>query len=177
MSRAIQISRTGRKISVVLALLLVLGLGCASPSGLLSTSSPVASPESTQPRQSPTAPISPVPTPDPDWGTVTGKLVRSEDDTPIVGVIVFLEQTTEEHGVPPVLYAPPNDQPRARTNEQGEFAISGVPSDEYVMILYSPPYAIQVVTESSANRPLLIDAKRGKVTNVGPVRVTEFELP
>lgn len=181
MPRTIRTSRVTRHILILLALLLMLGPGCAAPDEPEPTvSSPLPSAEPTQDEQSsppPTAPVSVVPTPDPNSATVTGRLVRVEDGTAVVGVVAFLEQTTEDHEVPRVLYAPPNDQPRAKTDEQGDFVISGVPADEYVVILYSPPFALQVITQPDGDQPLLINAQAGEVTDVGTVRVTKFELP
>jgi hypothetical protein len=118
-----------------------------------------------------------LPTPDLDYATVTGQLVRAKNGEPVQGVVVFLEKTTEDHKVPQVLYAPPNEQPSTRTNERGVFVISDVPVDEYVVILFSPPYSPQVVTQPDGDQVMLINAKVGEVVNVGTVRVTEFQLP
>jgi hypothetical protein len=108
---------------------------------------------------------------------VSGRLVNAEDGTPFVGVMVFLEHTTKGHKVPKTLYAPPNDQPRDVTNETGQFIISEVPDGEYAVILYSPPFALQVVTKSDGRQPMLINAKAGKVINIDTVKVKKFELP
>jgi hypothetical protein len=181
MSRKIHARRTANTMLVMLVVVLMVATGCASPSTPEpSTQSPLPSPEPTtrqEPAATATTPISVLPTPDPNWATVTGRLVRAEDGEPVVGVMAFLEQTTEDHTVPPVLYAPPNDQPRARTNENGEFTIAEVPADEYVIILYSPPFALQVVTQSDGDQPLLINTEVGDVRSIGTIRVTEFELP
>jgi hypothetical protein len=182
MSRMILTSRT-RKLLIVLALALILtlGSGCGARTTPETTTSPLPSPEPQQHQQSslptPTPAVSTLPTPDPDAAMVTGRLVRAENSEPVVGVMAFLEQTTDDHRVPRVLYAPPNDQPRAKTNEQGQFIISEVPADEYVVILYSPPYALQVITEPNGDQAMLINPKPGKVTDIGTVRVTKFELP
>jgi len=86
-------------------------------------------------------------------------------------MIVFLEQTTQEYTVPPVLYAPPTDQPQATTDAAGEFIISEVPDGEYVAILYMPPFDLQVITRPESEQPLLITAQAGEVINIDTVSV------
>jgi len=91
--------------------------------------------------------------------------------------MVFLENTTQDHKVPQTLYAPPNDQPRGVTDETGQFIISEVPDGEYAVILYSPPFALQVVTNPDGRQAMLINAKADKVINIDTVKVKKFELP
>lgn len=177
-----RMNRTARasKILILLGLTLILALGCDSPAQPQPTQSPLSPPEPTASEEAlPTATtaVTILPTPDPDWATVTGRLVRAETGEPLVGIVTFLERTTEEHTIPPVLYAPPNDQPSAKTTENGEFTLSEVPADEYVIILYSPPFALQVVTGPDGDQPLLINTRLGEVDDIGTIRVTEFELP
>ena len=177
------LTRTGRtrKLLIVLTLALILASGCGARTTPEPTISPLPSPEPQQHQQSslptPTPAASTLPTPDPDAAMVTGRLVRAENGEPVVGVMAFLEQTTDDHRVPRVLYAPPNDQPRAKTDERGQFVISDVPADEYVVILYSPPYALQVITEPNGDQAMLINPRAGQATDIGTVRVTKFELP
>jgi hypothetical protein len=107
---------------------------------------------------------------------VTGRLISAADGKPLVGVVAFLEHTTPEHNIPPVLYAPPNNQPRAKTDEEGRFVISAVPEGEYVVILFWPPFDLQVVTEADGDTPMLINIRPGKVVDIGSIRATEFQL-
>lgn len=173
---------THKIVGITLAVL-VCAAACTtstpSPQPTTTTKSPLPSPQPLQEAPKPESATfaSVLPTPDPNWGTVTGRLAEAADGKPIVGLMAFLEQTTPEHNVPPVLYAPPNNQPRAKTNEDGTFIISEVPEGEYVVILFSPPFALQVVTESDGDTPMLINAQPGKVIDVGTVKVNEFQLP
>jgi hypothetical protein len=114
----------------------------------------------------------PLPTPDSSSATVYGRLVGSRDGKAVVSGLVFLERATPEHQVPPILYAPPNTQPRGWPDDKGMFVISGVPDGEYVVVLYDYP-DIHVFLTDGAERPLLVMAKSGVVSNLGVLRVTQ----
>jgi len=74
--------------------------------------------------------------------------------------------------VPPILYAPPNSQPRGWPDENGVFVIGGIPTGEYVVALYDYP-DIHVFLVDGAEKPLLVEAKPGLVTNLGVLKVSQ----
>ena len=170
--------------SVIAGILLVVLIvtACSSPPSATTTSPLPTSPGDAtavteqSPAESSAAFASPLLTPAPDWGTVTGRLVDANNGQPIHKVMVFLEPASD-HVLPPVLYAPPNDNPRTFSDEQGYFVISDVPEGEYAVILYSPPFALQIVTHSDGERPQLITVRAGEVVDIETVKVQEFELP
>lgn len=130
-----------------------------------------------QPTNSPLATLGPIPfasmlpTPDPNAATVVGRLEVKSDSGFVEGLIVFLERTSGSHVVPSVIYAPPNDQPRAITDATGAFVISDVPDGEYVVVIYSPPVTIQVATLLNRDQPLWVTAEAGKVIDVGIIQI------
>ena len=152
------------KVGIVWLSVLILITGCAVTPNPQPVSSPLSLPR-------PTVAQSVLPTPNPSAATITGKLIRTTDRKPLPGLTVFVERTPQASTVPPVLYAPPNDQPRATTNAVGEFTIVGVPEGEYVVVVYSPPVNIQVFTKPDSEQPLFIEAKPGKVINLGVVSI------
>ena len=130
-----------------------------------------------QPTNSPLSTLEPItfasvlPTPDPNAATVVGRLEMTSESGFVEGLIVFLERTSESHVVPSVIYAPPNDQPRAVTDATGAFVISNVPDGEYIVVIYSPPVTIQVATLFNRDQPLLVSAQAGKVIDVGIIQI------
>lgn len=130
-----------------------------------------------QPTHSPLSTLEPIPfasvlpTPDPNAATVVGRLEATSESGFVEGLIVFLERTSGSHVVPSVIYAPPNDQPRAVTDATGAFVISDVPDGEYVVVVYSPPTTIEVATPLDSDQPLFISAQPGKVIDIGTIKI------
>jgi hypothetical protein len=161
---------------------LVLIIGCASTPSPQPAASPVPTrgPEATAfPSVLPTPDrnetlTSVLPTPDPDSAVVAGVLIGATSGEPVTSMLVFLERTPQTHTVPPVLYGPPNDQPRATTNEAGQFVITGVPDGEYVLVLFSPPLDLQVAIEPSSDQPLFVTAQPGSVNDVGVAEMPDY---
>lgn len=118
--------------------------------------------------------VSVLPTPDPNWAIVAGTLVGSNSGEPVSSVTVFLERTPQEHSAPRVLYGPPNDQPRTTTNDTGQFVITQVPDGEYVIVVYSPPLDLDIVTDPSSEQPLFVSAQAGRVVEVGTVTAPTY---
>lgn len=141
-------------------------VGCTVATPVQPTSSPISTPQVA-------TFASALPTPNPDAGTIVGRLVRQFNQQPIASTVVFLEKTTPEHTVPPIIYAPPNDQPHATTNALGEFVLANVPSGEYVVIVFLPPATVEVVTDAGDNHPRLISAKSNDVIDLGNISVPE----
>jgi hypothetical protein len=171
-----------RILGTVAIVMVVLGLvlGCTSESTSQPTASslPTVVPEPTEPFASilptPEALTSVLPTPDPGWATVVGMLVGSTGGQRVASTVVFLERTPREQTVPPVLYAPPNDQPSAMTDDAGRFVISEVPDGEYVIVAFAPPFDPQIVTDPSSGQPVFVMAQMGKLIDVGAVGVLDF---
>lgn len=158
-------------VSALLAGASVLVACSPTPSPQPTTTTSVLPP----PTLPPTPFVSVLPTPDPSAATVTGLLLRANNRAPYEAVMVFLERTPRENTPPGVLYAPPNDQPRAMSDASGEFIITNVPEGQYVAILYSPPFDLQLVTEPFSDEPMFINAEPGEVINIGTVSVSEFQ--
>ena len=98
-------------------------------------------------------------------------MIRSDNSQPVPYGMVFLELATPSHDVPPVLYAPPNTQPRAWPNANGEFTVPDVPDGEYVVV-YFMSQDIQVVMSREGTGPMLVNSKAGLVIDIGTVKVT-----
>ena len=144
-----------RKLVVVIVL-----AACATPNP-----QPADSP---LPTSQPKAFVSVLPTPDSDAATVVGKLVNLTDNTPLPGLTVFLERTPQAQNAPPLIYAPPNDQPRTVTSTAGDFVISEVPDGEYVVVVFLPPVDIEVLLDrQSKEQPLFVSVKAGDVVDIG----------
>jgi hypothetical protein len=118
--------------------------------------------------------VSAVATPNPEFATVTGRLVRP-DGNPAYGVVVFLERTRGNQQLPRILYAPPNDQPQAVTSDSGEFVISEIPEGEYIVVAFLPPADLQVFTEPYSDKELFIEAKPNKVIDIGLVKMSQMQ--
>ncbi len=128
-----------------------------------------------EPFQSPVAPtiVSPVltprppVTPPPDRGVVTGTLIDRRTSQPSYVTTLYLELSFN-HGVPPVLYGPLNEQPTTTSAPgSGHFTFESVPPGEYILVLYSP---IDILYAQHADgAALLVQVQAGQVTDLGQV--------
>jgi hypothetical protein len=110
--------------------------------------------------------MSPIPTPVPGQGVVTGVLIDQRTGQSAVKTILYLEPSWE-HDVPPLLYGPLNNQPKTTSLEGGQFIITNVPPGEYILALYSP---IDILFyQQPDGSAVLVQVKPGEVNDLGKV--------
>jgi hypothetical protein len=110
--------------------------------------------------------MSPIPTPAAGQGVVTGLLIDRQTGQPAAKTILYLEPAMN-HGVPPILYGPLQNQPRTTSLEGGQFVMANVPPGEYILALYSP---IDILFYQQADgSAVLVQVKAGEVADLDKV--------
>ncbi len=109
---------------------------------------------------------SPLITPGPDQGAITGQLIDDRNSQPAAQTAVYLEHSVD-HNVPPVLYGPLNNQPLTTTDNHGNFTFNHIPPGEYVLIIYSPMDIWYY--QKPDGKAILIEVKPGEVVDLGQI--------
>lgn len=111
----------------------------------------------------------PIPTPLPDKGSITGRFINYESREPIGGVIVYLGtispfkiENSESH----IITVLPNSSPNTLTDSYGYFAFLNVNPGVYAMIIWLPEKS-WVVSAPNTGKAILIEVKEGKTTVLG----------
>jgi hypothetical protein len=108
---------------------------------------------------------------DGDTGGVIGYLRLSENQSPIVGVGIYLGKILPLDPGPEFLITlEENESPHTRTDDDGYFEIINVPPGEYPIIVWTPMRS-QVIADISGERELIVIIEAGKETNLGIIEV------
>ncbi len=104
-------------------------------------------------------------------GGVVGYLHSSGNQSPIVGIGIYLGKILPLDPGPEFLITiEENESPHSRTDNEGYFEISDVPPGEYPIIVWTP-FKSQVVADDSGERELIVIIETGKVTDLGVIEV------
>lgn len=111
-----------------------------------------------------------VPTPGPNSGVVTGKLIDSITGKPYKSDVFLSKNLTSDHPeMPPLISFSYDSNPRAAQDDAGNFIFKDVPPGEYVIALWSPGN-VQFVLEKGTSNPFQIKVEAGKVLELGEIR-------
>lgn len=121
----------------------------------------------------------PIPTPLPEKGSITGRLINSSTLEPIGGVIVYLGEIspfkiegTESH----IITVLPNSSPSTLTDKYGYFAFLNINPGVYAMVIWLPEKS-WVVSTPETGKDILLTVEAGKVTTLGELLINPPNSP
>jgi hypothetical protein len=133
-------------------------LGC-------STRMPAATPTKTEEK-----PSLLIPTPGPESGVISGKILDSTTGKPFERNIFLSKNLTSDHPeLPPLISFSYDSNPRAIQDDAGNFVFIDVPPGNYVLVLWSPA-DMDFVTEKGTDKPLAIKVEQGKSLDLGVIQ-------
>lgn len=104
-------------------------------------------------------------------GSVVGYLLSSINQSPIVGVGIYLGEILPlDPGPDYLITLKENESPHTRTDENGYFEISNVLPGEYPIIVWTPVRS-QVVADVIGELELMVNIEAGRMTDLGIIEV------
>jgi len=115
----------------------------------------------------------PVATPVPKFGKLVGVLVETSTQKPIAAVRLQLTPISRNAEGETTWHFDPNN-PRAETDESGNFSFSGVAPGEYSIWAHFTPTTFPSPIIDDSGHTLVFEVKADQVLNVGKVLVPPF---
>lgn len=162
-----------RHLSIMVLMTLVTGLSACStePTPEITFESPLAH---TSPLVTPTTSAfvpTPIPSPLPDKGAITGQFVDYVSGEPAVEMVIYLGELSplstgdsESH----VVTMLPSSSPSTTTDKQGHFAFLDVEPGIYAMVMWTPMNS-WVVSDPETKLDILVTVEAGMITDMGEI--------
>jgi len=113
-----------------------------------------------------------VPTPNPDFGVVIGKIISISQNKPPEANLFLSKNITEGRtDVPPVFSFSFQTNPRGVMDKNGNFYFQDVPAGTYAITLWTPPGDANFVKNTAGDDYIWVVVEMGKVTDLGEIKI------
>ncbi|HID64258.1 MAG TPA: hypothetical protein EYP49_16185 [Anaerolineae bacterium] len=162
-----------KHLGIVILLTLLIGLSACNtePTSEVAFESPLAR---TSPLVTPTTGAfvpTPIPSPPPDKGAITGRFVDYISGEPAMEMVIYLGELSplgtgdsDSH----VITMLPSSSPSTTTDKHGYFAFLNVEPGTYAMVMWTPVNS-WVVSDPETELDILVTVKAGATTDLGEV--------
>lgn len=109
-----------------------------------------------------------IPTPSPENGVITGKILIENSNEPYLNSLLVLGDVSEPdaEGYPPLVGYSVDSDPKAIQSSDGVFVFDNIKPGEYGIVLWSP-ISTFLLTDHNTGDTIFVTVKAGEVTNIG----------
>ncbi len=114
----------------------------------------------------------PLPSPPPDKGIITGRFVDYLSGEPAAEMVVYLGELSPLEGDPGshIIVMLPSSSPSTTTDKNGYFVFYDVEPDTYAMVIWTPGNS-WVVADPETGLDILVTVEPGAITDLGELAI------